>query len=77
MEPTEKIAIGAVTAMCVLGIIAFGAMRERGTPPTPRSELAQTEAGSLVETISHGERVELERYLVPGQRTIVEFTADW
>lgn len=79
MENTEKLAIGVVTSLCVLGIVAFGAMRERATPPTPRSSLAQgpATAGPLIDTISHGETVELGQYLIPGERTIFEFTADW
>ncbi len=32
---------------------------------------------TLVDTISHGESVDLQDHLVPGTWTLLEFTADW
>ena len=38
---------------------------------------AAQDAGPKIQTVSTGEEVQLASYLVEGQRTVVEFTADW
>lgn len=77
MTNQEKLGLGA--ALLVAGLIC-GAMlvsmssdphREHAKPAAAQS------AGPKIQTVSTGDEVQLASYLVEGQRTVVEFTADW
>ena len=50
--------------LLVLGFITIAASLQAAQEP-------------VVKTISHGEKVELAKYLDPTRNTIVEFYADW
>jgi hypothetical protein len=49
--------------------LAVHSRRDRDPP--------RADPGEQIATISRGENVRLSDYLVPGQRTVFEYTADW
>jgi len=73
----EKLGLGA--ALLVAGVIC-GAMLV-SVSNDPRRERARSasaaDPGPKIQTVSTGQEVQLASYLVEGQRTVVEFTADW
>ena len=61
-----------------VSIAYFGLITAVACTSETRSGAARTsEANAAITTISHGESVELIDYLIAGQRTVFEYTADW
>ena len=68
----------AAIAMLVLtvGIVVFdddGSDVSLDSKSLPDSKMT----GELIETVSHGETVDVDDHLVDGRWTVVEFYADW
>jgi succinate dehydrogenase hydrophobic anchor subunit len=72
-----RIAIaGAVVAvLLVLGMVGF--VMHHQSNKQPLGVPAGGAPGAKVETISHGELVDISKHLVEGQWTVVEYYADW
>ena len=71
--------MGKYVATAVLivsvGIVVFrgdGGLVEDSKLPDERMD-----ASLILDTISHGERVDIEDHLITGRWTVIEFTADW
>lgn len=83
MTREERVAIGLGVGVvgALFGLMVFLNHRaEEGAVPIERTVAtgpAPADLGERVATISEGERVEIGRHLIEGQRTVVEFTADW
>ena len=64
-----------LAAIPVALFLAFDAGRASGTlPPLPTTKL---NASELVQTLSHGRKVDLQESLRDGRWTIIAFGADW
>ncbi len=83
MTRQERIAIGLGVGVvgALFGLMVYMNHRaEQGAVPIDRTVAtgpAPTDLAERVATISEGEQVEIGRHLIEGQRTVVEFTADW
>jgi len=69
--------VATAALVLVVGLVSFrrggdGFSIEESTLPKE-----QMDPALLVETVSHGERIEIEDYLIAGRWTVIEFTADW
>jgi hypothetical protein len=60
-----------------LGLAALIAFFAYHLDPDDVPGLSHLTGGARIETISHGEEVDVTKYLSKTGRTIVEFTADW
>ena len=70
--------MGKYVATAVLivsvGIVVFSSDGSVADETLPDEEM---DAGMILDTISHRERVEIEDHLIAGRWTVLEFTADW
>lgn len=77
MTTQERLGVGAALAVagmiCAAMLVSMSTDRRRGHARPARG----AEAGAKIQTLSTGEEIQLARHLVAGQRTVVEFTADW
>ncbi len=83
MTGQDKTAL-TLTAAAVLVLIGAMVVVNRSAGPGPEPPTTSgapagpaVPADQRVATISEGQRVEVSPYLVPGRRTVVEFTAGW
>lgn len=66
-----------LVTLAVLAVLGMVGMVVQHQCTKVRSHVGSGAAGPKIETISEGERVEVEKHLVDGQWTVFEFGADW
>ena len=70
------IAAAVVVVLLLAGMVGFVVHHQSNKQPVG-ALVASGSPGAKVETISHGEAVDLQKHLVEGQWTVVEFSGDW
>jgi hypothetical protein len=70
------IAAAVVVVLLLAGMVGFVLQHQSNKQPAG-ALVATGSVGAKVETISHGEAVDIGKHLVEGQWTVVEFGGDW